>query len=179
MSSEVGAGASFNIYLPRIDGIPFVEPIEDAVEAEVGAGTILVVEDQKAVRSFTKVALMRHGYHVIEASSGDEAIDVSNGYSGEILLLLTDVVMAGMNGKELSERLKKLRPNLKTLFVSGHTADIITHRGVLNHGVAFLPKPFSPDELAAKVRGVLAGPSEPIADCGVSPDADEIESDSF
>jgi PAS domain S-box-containing protein len=154
--SEVGAGSSFKMYLPRIDGIPLVGPIGTGIKAENGSGIILVVEDDKAVRSFTKAALMQYGYQVIEASGGDEAIDIVKKYSGEIGLLLMDVVLPGMNGKELSERLKELRPNLKVLFVSGHTADVITHRGVLNSGVAFLPKPFSPDELAAKVRDVLA-----------------------
>jgi two-component system cell cycle sensor histidine kinase/response regulator CckA len=169
--SALGAGASFKIYLPRIDEIPLVESKEGGAKSESGTGVILLVEDQKAVRSFTKAALMQYGYHVIEASSGSEAIDVAKQYSGEIRLLLTDVVLAGMNGKDLSERLKELRPSLKVLFVSGYTADAITHRGVLNRGVAFLPKPFSPDELAAKVRDVLAGVSHPI-DCGASLDAD-------
>jgi two-component system cell cycle sensor histidine kinase/response regulator CckA len=160
--SEVGAGASFKIYLPRIDGIPIVEPKESGIHAESGSGMILVVEDQEAVRSFIKATLMQYGYDVIEASSGYEAVKAAQKYSGEIGLLLTDVVLPGMNGKELSERLKELRPNLKVLFVSGYTSDVITHRGVLNRGVAFLPKPFSPDELAAKVRNVLAGPSKPL-----------------
>jgi two-component system cell cycle sensor histidine kinase/response regulator CckA len=154
--SEVRAGSSFKIYLPRTDGIPVVQPKESSENAESGSGTILVVEDQKAVLSFTKAALMQYGYHVIEASTGDEAIDVAKKYSGEILLLVTDVVLRGMNGRELSERLMEVRPNLKVLFVSGHSADVITHRGVLNRGVAFLPKPFSPVELGSKVRDVLA-----------------------
>jgi two-component system cell cycle sensor histidine kinase/response regulator CckA len=157
--SEVGAGASFKIYLPRIDEIPIAESKESGLNAENGSGTILLVEDQRAVRTFTKAALMQYGYHVLEASSGSEAVDVAEKYTGEILLVLTDVVLPGMNGKDLSDRLKELRPNLKVLFVSGHTADVITHRGVLNRGVAFLPKPFSPGELAAKVRSVLASPS--------------------
>ena len=152
----MGAGSSFKMYLPRIDGIPLAEPKEEGVKAESGSGVILLVEDERAVRSFTKSALTQCGYHVIEASGGDEAIDVAMKYAGEIGLLLMDVVLPGMNGKELSERIKVLRPNLKVLFVSGHTADAITHRGVLDSGVAFLPKPFSPDELAAKVRDVLA-----------------------
>ena len=80
------------------------------------------------------------------------------GIRGRIHLLLTDVVLPGMNGKELSERLQALRPDLKVLFTSGYTADVIAHRGVLDHGVSFLHKPFSPDELAAKVREVLGNP---------------------
>jgi two-component system cell cycle sensor histidine kinase/response regulator CckA len=155
--SEPGAGASFKIYLPRTDEIPLRQPKENGSEEKCGSGMILVVEDQKAVLSFTKAALMQYGYHVIEAPTGDEALVVAKKYSGEIVLLVTDVVLRGMNGKELFERLKEVRPNLKVLFVSGHTSDVIAHRGVLNHGVAFLPKPFSPVELARKVREVLAG----------------------
>jgi two-component system, cell cycle sensor histidine kinase and response regulator CckA len=123
-----------------------------------------VVEDEKAVRSFTKATLIRYGYDVIVASSGEEAVVVATEHLGDILLVLTDVVMPGMNGRELSERLKELHPNLKVLFVSGHSSDIITHRGVLNRGVAFLPKPFSPDELAAKVRDILADSVNPMAE---------------
>jgi DNA-binding response OmpR family regulator len=118
-----------------------------------------VVEDQKAVRSFTMAALKQYGYHVIEASDGDEAIAVARQYSGEIHLLLTDVVLPGMNGKELSGKLRALRPNLKVLFISGYTADVIAHRGVLDRGVAFLHKPFSPGELATRIRDVL-GPAQ-------------------
>ena len=177
--SEVGAGASFSIYLPRIDASPLAESKELQAKTANGGGLIFVVEDQKAVRSFTKAALIEYGYHVIEASSGEEAMEVAKRHSGEIPLLLTDVVLPGMNGKELSERLKELRPNLKVIFVSGHTADAITHRGVLDCGVVFLPKPFSPAELAAKVRDVLATPSEPIVNCGLPLGAKRIEPDSI
>ena len=157
--SEVGVGTSFKVYLPRIDGCPVPERNGFSVPTERGSETILVVEDQKAVRSFTKAALKQYGYHVIEASDGDEAIAVARQYSGEIHLLLTDVVLPGMNGKELSGKLRALRANLKVLFISGYTADVIAHRGVLSRGVAFLHKPFSPGELATKVRDVL-GPAQ-------------------
>jgi PAS domain S-box-containing protein len=159
--SEVGAGTSFKVYLPRVDGRPLPERDGFSVPAETGSETILVVEDQKAVRSFTKAALKQYGYHVVEASDGDEAIALARQYSGELHLLLTDVVLPGMNGKELSAKLTALRPNLKVLFISGYTADVIAHRGVLDRGVAFLNKPFSPGELATKVRDVLAGRSGP------------------
>jgi len=122
---------------------------------EKASETILLVEDQEAVRSFALAALKQYGYHVIEASDGEEAIAAAGNYSGDIHLLLTDVVLPGMNGKELAERLKELRPNLKVLFFSGYTADVIAHHGVLNPGVAFLHKPFSQEELAQKVREVL------------------------
>jgi PAS domain S-box-containing protein len=159
--SEVGVGTSFMIYLPRTDGRPLVEENGIGAAPEGGGETILLVEDQEAVRSLAKAALKQHGYQVIEASDGEEAIAVAEGYSGEIQLLLTDVVMTGMNGKELSERLLALRPSLKVLFVSGYTANVIAPGGVLDHGIAYMPKPFSPDGLAAKVRKVLSDPAKP------------------
>ena len=118
------------------------------------------MEDQEAVRTYTGEALRRSGYRVLEAPDGDRAMGVAERFSGEIHLLLTDVVMPGMSGKELSERLRKLRPKLKVLFVSGYTADVIAHRGVLDRSVALLYKPFGPDELAAKVRGSLDDTSQ-------------------
>jgi DNA-binding response OmpR family regulator len=120
-----------------------------------GSETILVVEDQQSVRCFAAAALRQYGYHVIQASDGDEAISAAGQYGGEIHLLLTDVVMPGISGKVSAERLKEMRPGLKVLFMSGYTADIIAQRGVLDRSVAFLHKPFSPVELAAKVREVL------------------------
>ena len=162
VSSEVGVGTSFEVYLPRIDACPV--PDKHGSRAATGGGreTILVVEDQTTVRHFAGTALRQYGYHVVEASDGYEAMSLADQYAGEIQLLLTDVVMPGMNGKELSERLKGLRPNLKILFTSGYTADVIADRGVLDRGVAFLHKPFGPEELAAKVREMLADPSKPI-----------------
>jgi two-component system cell cycle sensor histidine kinase/response regulator CckA len=120
-----------------------------------GSETVLLAEDQEAVRSLTRTALTEFGYKVIEASDGDGAMSLAGAYAGEIHLLLTDVVMPGMDGRELSERLKKLRPTLKVLFTSGYTADVIAERGVIERGVAFLHKPFGPEELAQKVREVL------------------------
>jgi two-component system cell cycle sensor histidine kinase/response regulator CckA len=155
VQSEVGAGTSLRIYFPRIDACPLPEQKGTSAPTDKGSETILLVEDQKAVRSFTKAALSEYGYHVIEAADGEEAIAVARHYSGQIHLLLTDVVLPGMNGKTVSERLKVLRRDLKVLFVSGYTSDVIGQRGVLDRGLAFLHKPFSSDELAAKVREVL------------------------
>jgi len=98
---------------------------------------------------------MVYGYQILEASNGDEAVEVAQKHAGEIHLLLTDVVLPGMNGKALSEHLKILRPKLKVLFTSGYTSEVIAGRGVLDSGVAYIAKPFSPDGLAAKVREVL------------------------
>jgi PAS domain S-box-containing protein len=156
--SAVGAGSSFQIYLPRLDGCPAPERIAIGAPADGGNETILVVEDQTAVRSFTKAVLKRYGYRVIEASSGEEATAAAERHAGQIHLLLTDVVLPGVNGKDLSEQLSAVRGDMKVLFMSGYTADVIAHHGVLNRGVAFLQKPFTPDELAEKVRSVLTGP---------------------
>jgi two-component system cell cycle sensor histidine kinase/response regulator CckA len=157
--SEVGVGTSFKIYFPRVAGCPLAVAKGIRLPMEGGSETILVVEDQEAVRSFMKIALQGYGYHVLEASNGKRALAVAKRHSGDIHLLMTDVVLPGMNGKRLSERLKNLRPNLKVLFTSGYKADAIAHRGVLDRGVSYIPKPFGPDELAAKIRGVLSYPS--------------------
>ena len=157
VSSEVGVGTSFKLYFPRIDG-SVADERREAVRTKGpdGGETILVVEDQDAVRRITKSILKVYGYQILEASNGDEAVEVAQKHAGEIHLLLTDVVLPGMNGKALSEQLKILRPNLKVLFTSGYTSEVIAGRGVLDSGVSYIAKPFSPDRLAAKVREVLA-----------------------
>jgi len=162
--SEVGVGTSFRVYLPRMDGRPLPERTEAGASTEEGNETILLVEDQDAVRSFTSTALQRYGYRVVEASDGEEAIAVAGRHPERIHLLLTDVVLPGMNGKELSEHLTALRPGLKVLFTSGYTADVIAHRGVLDEGMGFLHKPYSLDQLAAKVRELLSDPPDPIVE---------------
>jgi len=161
VSSEVGVETSFKLYFPRIDG-PLVVEQKEAIRSTGphGGETILVVEDQDAVRRITKKILRVYGYDILEAANGDEAVEVSQKHPGEIHLLLTDVILPGMNGKELSERLRTLRPKLKVLFTSGYTSEIIAARGVLDYGVAYIPKPFIPDRLAAKVREVLTEPPE-------------------
>jgi PAS domain S-box-containing protein len=157
--SEVGVGTSFKVYLPRIDSCPLPERQGTSAPTERGFETILVVEDQTAVRAYTGAVLNQCGYRVLEASDGHEATAAAERHAGEIHLLLTDVVMPGMNGKELSERLKVKHPNLKVLFISGYTADAIAHHGVLDPGVALLHKPFCPEELAGRIREILARPS--------------------
>ena len=162
VSSAVGVGTSFQIYLPRQQGVcPQQEEITGA-SAKNGFETILLAEDQAAVRSFTKAVLSKHGYHVIEVSSGEEALEVAEGHPGPIHMLISDVVLTGMNGKVLSERLRASRPNLRAIFISGYTQDLIGQRGVLDHGTALLQKPFSPDHLATKVREILDKPLRPF-----------------
>jgi PAS domain S-box-containing protein len=163
VSSELGVGTSFKVYLPQAHAGGKLEKAVASRPTVAGVETIVVVEDEESVRSFAVAALKQYGYHVIEAADGNEALAIAERHLGPLHLLLTDVVMPGMNGRELSERLKALHSNVKVLFISGYTADVIAHRGVLDPGVAFLHKPFSSEELAAKVRDVLAEPSNPIA----------------
>ena len=156
VKSDVGVGSSFAVYLPRVEACAVPEQEEAGASVDGGKETILLVEDDEGVRAFTKAALEQFGYSVIEASSGADAVAVARQHSRHIDLLLTDVVMRGMNGKDLSRTLGFLRPGLKVLFVSGYTADVISRHGVLDPGIAYIPKPFSADGLAAKVREVLA-----------------------
>jgi PAS domain S-box-containing protein len=161
VSSELGVGTSFKLYFPRIDGRLVEEQRQATRSPELDGGeTILVVEDQDAVRRITKSILKVYGYDILEAANGDEAMDVARKHPGDIHLLLTDVVLPGINGRELSERLRTLRPKLKVLFTSGYTSEIIVGRGVLDSGLAYIAKPFIPDRLAAKVREVLTEPSQ-------------------
>ncbi len=160
--SEVGVGTSFNIYLPRTEGSAHPETRALSAKAKAGGETVLLVEDQDAVRSYARAVLKEYGYVVIEAAGGEQAIAVAKQHPGEIHLLLTDVVLPGMNGKKVAERLKERHPCLKVVYISGYTQDVISQRGVLDHGASFLQKPFSPDALAVKVREVLDTPSNPL-----------------
>jgi len=157
--SEPGKGTTFKIYLPRARGEPAPFPArETAGEAPRGSETILLVEDEPSLRSLAAEILRNQGYEVIEASGGDEALRLSEqGATSKIDLLLTDVIMPGMGGEVLAERLKAARPGIKVLFVSGHPDDAIARDGVIEPEVAFLQKPFTPVALARKVREVLDG----------------------
>ncbi|MGC8653396.1 MAG: PAS domain S-box protein [Candidatus Kryptoniota bacterium] len=153
--SEVGQGTTFKIYLPRYIGD--AEKIEAAPEAGSygGSETILIVEDQANLLELAKNTLEIYGYRVLTALSPGDAILVCEAYQDEIHLLLTDVVMPVMNGRELSERIRAMKPNVKVLYMSGYTANVIAHRGVLEEGIDFIQKPFTPVALAKKVRQVL------------------------
>jgi CheY-like chemotaxis protein len=124
-----------------------------------GNETILVVEDEAEVRKLAQVMLAKYGYHVHGVANGKEALAFCREFSGTIHLLLTDVIMADMNGRELGTQIGALRPGIRVLFMSGYTANVIVHHGVLDQDVAFLQKPFTPDTLAAKVREVLGSRS--------------------
>ncbi len=154
VQSEEGRGSTFRVYLPRTDRTVH-EPSRAASEVVGGSETILLVEDEEQVRFVTGAPLRRNGYRVLEASNGGEALSLSASHSENIQLLLTDVVMPGMNGSKLAEQLALQRPHTKLLFISGYTDDAIVRLGVLDAGVAFLQKPFTVNELLRKVRTVL------------------------
>jgi PAS domain S-box-containing protein len=154
--SEPGQGTVFKIYLPRVDE-PVDRPDESFrfEEAPRGRESILLVEDEEAVRELAAEFLRNQGYAVVEASQGDEAFLVCGMHKGAIDLMVTDVVMPGMSGRELAGQLGSLRPGMKVLYMSGYTDDSIVRHGVLEKGVNFIQKPFSMVRLAQKVREVL------------------------
>jgi PAS domain S-box-containing protein len=156
--SEPGEGTTFKIYLPRLEApgeLAEVNQIPDS--CEWGSETILLVEDEELVRRVTGRILARHGYTVLEAVSGSDALVVSREHAGSIHLMLTDVVMPGMSGQELAGKVKSQRPTMKVLFMSGYTENAIIHHGVLDPDIAFIQKPFKYDTLARKVREMLDG----------------------
>lgn len=154
--SEAGKGSTFRVYLPRFTG----QSPDTGVEAEHlapqrGHETVLVVEDEPAILSMTRTMLKRQGYKVLTACMPGEAIRIARNHAGPIHLLLTDVVMPEMNGRALAKNLLSLFPQLKRLFMSGYTADVIAHNGVLDTGVFFIQKPFTQKQLASLVRLAL------------------------
>jgi len=154
--SEPGHGTTFKIYLPRVDEEPSaLLRGDDKKSQSKGTETVLLVEDELSVRGLAVQVLRENGYNVLEAANGTEALRLIEEYAEEIHLLLTDVVMPQMGGKELADRLKPKRPEIKVLFTSGYTDNTIVHHGVLDPGVLFLQKPFSPEALLHKVREAL------------------------
>jgi len=154
--SEEGVGTSFTIYLVRHVGNGEQEQAAEAAAADMrGLETILLVEDEPAILSMTKVLLERQGYSVLAAGSPGQAIQLAKEHGDEIHLLMTDVVMPEMNGRELAKNLQALYPKLQLLFMSGYTANVIDHHGVLDSDVYFIQKPFSMRDLAATIRKAL------------------------
>ncbi len=157
--SELGRGTTFKIYLPRTDREADAVIASGPRAVVGGSETILLVEDEAQVRAVACAILRRSGYHVLETSNGGEALLVSRDFGAKIHLLLTDVVMPRMSGLRLVEEVSPQRPDMKILFASGYTDDAIVHHGVLDAGVPFLQKPFTPDALLRKVREVLDDPA--------------------
>jgi CheY-like chemotaxis protein len=156
VDSESAHSTTFKIFLPRT-GLSADLPNGQAsvLQSLSGTETILLVEDQLLVRAVTRDTLTRHGYHVLEAANGAEALSVLKDHDGEILLLLTDLVMPGMSGRDLADQLAIERPDLRVLFTSGYADDTIVHEGVLEAGTAFILKPFTPNALLQTIRDLL------------------------
>ena len=156
VQSKKGEGSTFKVYLPRAEtGDVEGNAKFEAAAPRKGSETLLVVEDEKGIRELARESLQQLGYTVLVAGTPQEAIRMSEELVGPIHLIITDVVLPQMNGKQLAERLAIARPGLKCLYMSGYTADIIANRGVLDEGVSFIAKPFSLAVLASKVREVL------------------------
>ncbi|HOP64697.1 MAG TPA: PAS domain S-box protein, partial [Spirochaetota bacterium] len=154
--SEPGQGTTLRIYLPRhLTGEEFTEKTTLAEPDLSGSETILLVEDEPMILEMTTETLKQLGYNIISAGTPADAIKKAGENTGRIHLLLTDIIMPDMNGRELSQKILKIFPEMKILFMSGYTADVIAHQGILEEGVHFLQKPFSRKNLAAKVREVL------------------------
>jgi PAS domain S-box-containing protein len=156
VESSPGAGATFDIYLPAAEETPVVESGAAAAETVAkGTETVLLVEDEVVVRRLAKEILKHHGYRVLEAADAREALRIAQQERGPIHLLLTDVIMPLMSGRELVEQLRQSRPETRVIYMSGYTDDVLAYRGDLGSDINFLQKPFAPEALAKKVREAL------------------------
>ena len=157
--SEPGIGTTFKVYFPCTDrALDAVPPLAPATQVLKGSETVLLVEDDEQVRALNASILRRNGYQVIEAEDGSAGLLASQQFEGTIELLLTDVVMPRLSGRELAERVRETRPAVKVLYVSGYTNDSVIHHGILEPGLAFVQKPLAPNALLRKVREVLDAP---------------------
>jgi hypothetical protein len=162
--SEPDRGTAFLIHLPRSEAaIPDYRGTVGTFGDPGGTETVLVVEDQDSVRKLAVRMLRERGYRILEAAHGDEALLLARTYAATIHLLLTDVVMPGMTGRELAEHLKAARPSMKVLYMSGYDEDMVTNRGLLDPGLLYIAKPFTPEALAEKVREALGPAPPPVA----------------
>jgi CheY-like chemotaxis protein len=160
VSSEPGQGTTFKIYLPCVNEPVTAEPTAASRVIAAGTETILLVEDEHALRALTRRILESAGYVVVEAANGLDALKELEAQAGRVDLLLTDVVMPGMNGRELAGRVTGQQPGTRVLYASGYTDDAILRHGVLDAGSPFISKPYTPTELKRRVREVLDAPSQ-------------------
>jgi len=163
VESELGKGSAFHIWLPRTDEVAASRAAAVPQTAAHGSERLLLVEDEADVRQYATQVLKAHGYAVLSAPDAESALALLEDQTGPIDLLVTDVVLPHMNGRDLAQRLKADRPAMQVLFTSGYAQDVIAEHGVLDPGVAYIAKPYTPEELNAKVREILAGPPDGAA----------------
>jgi two-component system, cell cycle sensor histidine kinase and response regulator CckA len=153
--SDQGKGTTVKVYFPRVAEATESDRRKEPREVPRGTETILVVEDEDMVRRVVMKALVKHGYKVLEAKNGKDALQICASYADRIHLLLTDVIMPGMNGRQLAELLAPSRPEMNVLYMSGYTENVIVNRGILKPGISFIEKTFTSERLCFKVREVL------------------------
>ncbi|MBN1518338.1 PAS domain-containing protein [Candidatus Sumerlaeota bacterium] len=156
--SELGRGTTFKIYIPyyQEEHVEII-PVKKKGRKRRGSETILLTEDNQHVRRLTQAVLQKYGYHVIEAENGEKALEALAAHNGPVHLLLTDVILPGINGRELFERAARQRSGLKVIYFSGYTDNVIAHHGILDEGIHFIQKPFSSEVLTSKIREALDG----------------------
>jgi PAS domain S-box-containing protein len=156
VQSEVGKGTSFQVYLPRVAATPEECPEEECEAGTLGGNeTVLLVEDDNGLRAVACRVMRKYGYQVIEARNGQEALDICGRHDGRIDIVVTDMVMPEMSGAELVQRMEACNPQIRVLFMSGYTRDVVARESIMREGSGFIEKPFTPDDLAMKVREVI------------------------
>ncbi|HEX2768694.1 MAG TPA: ATP-binding protein, partial [Geobacteraceae bacterium] len=153
--SEPGRGSTFHVYLPLIEVECPEKPVMDEAESLDGMETVLLVEDEERVRDLFRSVLESNGYTVIEAETGEEAVGKYRGFRERIDLLILDVILPKMNGKDVFDEIRKIEPGVKALFISGYTGDFLSNKGILAEGLSFLAKPVAPRDLLRKIRTIL------------------------
>jgi CheY-like chemotaxis protein len=163
VDSEPGIGTTFSVYLPEVEGAgELAAPSPETPRSPSGSETIMLVEDEESLRKLVQGCLASRGYTILDAGNGEEALKLAQQHDGYISLLLTDVIMPGMSGRELADNLKQSRTDIKILYMSGYTRDLVTQQGILETGSEILQKPFSINALLSRVRDVLDASPQPV-----------------